>query len=224
MTGIVRWLGGLLGATALVLTGAASGSAGGKQPDATLYELTEHMTFDESTGVRAATSALWGTAKAGPVGFCPAFLLEQLEEMGLIKKNTRRCAVTAVASNSIDTTAFPPNGPFQGYLVTLIEQDNELDAPELEVLRGTVEGTMWVADAQARLIRMQGTYTVEGLQPVSFTGVFRRPFAVDVKGKARRPRQFEPAFYLRDNGHAVPVRLDERALGFATVRVEITYE
>jgi hypothetical protein len=71
---------------------------------------------------------------------------------------------------------------------------------------------------------MQGTYTVEGLQPVSFTGVFRRPFAVDVKGKARRPRQFEPAFYLRDNGHAVRVRLDERALGFATVRVEITYE
>ncbi|MGH7263522.1 MAG: hypothetical protein ACREMB_01550 [Candidatus Rokuibacteriota bacterium] len=222
MTAIGRWLGGLVGATALLLAGP--GSAGSRQPDAVLYELTEHMTLDQETGIRAATSAIQGVAKAGPIGFCPTFLLEQLAEMGLIPENTKRCAVTAVASNSIDTTAHPPNGPFQGYLVTIIELDNPVDAPEFEVMRGAVDGFMWVVDEQARLIRMQGTFTVEGLPSTSFTGVFRRPFAMDGKGKARKPRRFEPAFYLMDNGDAAAVRPDERALGYPTVRVEITYD
>src|SRR5207244_1181948 len=55
---------------------------------------------------------------------------------------------------------------------------------------------------------------------VSFSGVFRNPFAISVQG---RPRRGEDAFYLVD-GEPVPVKQDERAVGWPTVRFEITFK
>jgi len=54
---------------------------------------------------------------------------------------------------------------------------------------------------------------------VSFSGVFRNPFAISLQG---RPRRGEDAFYLVD-GEPVPVKQDERAAGWPTVRFEITF-
>ena len=49
--------------------------------------------------------------------------------------------------------------------------------------------------------------------PAAFRGTFRLPFAFH-----------HIAAYLSDDGTPIPVRPDERALGDATVRVEITFD
>ena len=211
----------LLGLAVLGVAGPTIATA--KQPDATLFELTEDMTFDPATGIRAATSAIQGTAKAG-TPWCPDALLEQLVALGVIPKKPQECTVNALASNRIETTIVPPAGPFEGKTNTTVQGDNPVDSPELVVMEGAIEGFMSVADPEGRLIRMTGTLTVPNFPQAKFTGVFRLPFVTDEVGKSRKPQRFEPAVYLLDNGRVKLVQPDERALGWPTVRVEVTFE
>ena len=100
---------------------------------------------------------------------------------------------------------------------------------ELPVMSGTFTGAIDFSPVFAGipLGSATGTLTVTSspLAPeltdttVSFSGVFRNPFAISVQG---RPRRGEDAFYLVD-GEPVPVKQDERAAGWPTVRFEITF-
>jgi hypothetical protein len=58
---------------------------------------------------------------------------------------------------------------------------------------------------------------------VPFKGVFRQPFALSKTGEQKHARRSQEAFYLLDNGSLDRVRQDERAVGWPTVRFEITF-
>lgn len=63
-----------------------------------------------------------------------------------------------------------------------------------------------------------------GLGQSNFTGVFRLPFVLGKDGKREKPEPLKDAFYLSDDGKLLKVRRDEFALGFATVRLELTFQ
>ncbi len=71
-----------------------------------------------------------------------------------------------------------------------------------------------------------GTPEVSGLP---FTGMFRLPFALKKDGAGgddddiEKPRRGKPAFYLSDTGKLMPVRTEERAVGYPTPRLEVTF-
>lgn len=64
---------------------------------------------------------------------------------------------------------------------------------------------------------------------IGFTGTFRLPFALKKDGTGganddvERPRRGKPAFYLSDTGKLMPVRTEERAVGYPTPRLEVTF-
>lgn len=64
---------------------------------------------------------------------------------------------------------------------------------------------------------------------VNFTGTFRLPFALRHDGQGgpdddvERPRRGKAAFYLGDTGKLIKVRTDERAVGYATPRLEVNF-
>lgn len=64
---------------------------------------------------------------------------------------------------------------------------------------------------------------------VNFTGTFRLPFALRHDGQGgpdedvERPRRGKPAFYLSDTGKLLKVQADERAIGYATPRLEVNF-
>lgn len=60
------------------------------------------------------------------------------------------------------------------------------------------------------------------LSDLPFTGKFRLPFAVGKDQKIERARPGQPAFYLSDLGKFEPVKQDERSIGWATPRLEVT--
>jgi hypothetical protein len=63
-----------------------------------------------------------------------------------------------------------------------------------------------------------------GLGPAAFSGVFRLPFAVELRGAKARPRRDRgDHYYLGDNERLIKVRKDEMALGYPTVRIEVNF-
>ncbi|MBI2204990.1 MAG: hypothetical protein HYU41_14165 [Candidatus Rokubacteria bacterium] len=60
------------------------------------------------------------------------------------------------------------------------------------------------------------------LPGLPFTGKFRLPFAVGKDQKIERARPGQPAFYLSDSGKFEPAKQDERSIGWATPRLEVT--
>lgn len=75
-------------------------------------------------------------------------------------------------------------------------------------------------------------YDVDGSPDISgipFTGIFRLPFALKKDGAngddddVEKPRRGKPAFYLSDSGKLIPVKADERAVGYPTPRLEVTF-
>lgn len=73
-----------------------------------------------------------------------------------------------------------------------------------------------------------GTVTIGSNDPAPFDGLFRLPFALSKDGNGgddddvETPRRGKPAFYLSDTGRLIKVGQDERAIGFATPRLEVT--
>lgn len=70
---------------------------------------------------------------------------------------------------------------------------------------------------------LAGVVNALGVGSASFSGVFRLPFSVS-KGQKEKPRRDRGDFYyLSDKGTLIKVRRDETALGYPTVRIEVTF-
>ena len=198
--------------------------------DAALYELSENAclldkngqcTLDPSQAVaRKATSPLQGIAKLGTV-LCPSAVRDT-------NPGTDSCTVTVSGSDNVSLV--DGQGTVSGTFAVVIQLDNPVDSPELPVMSGSFAGTIDFSPifSGTPLGFATGTLTVKSSPlaleladtTVSFSGVFRNPFAISVQG---RPRRGEDAFYLVD-GEPVPVKQDERAAGWPTVRFEITFK
>lgn len=205
------------------------------QADATLYELTENMTFNGATQLRTATAALQGTARVG-TPLCPALLIHQLVAFGLLPAPAP-CTVTAIGSDEVN--AATGAGTLSGTFAVVVQGDNPVDAPEFVVMTGSFSGTMQaLVDASFRPLPLiaitSGVFTPEqvlaypaaafGFGPAKFGGTFRLPFALGANGEKEKVRRHQAAFYLGDDGRPVRVQRDELSLGWPTVRVEISFE
>ncbi len=197
-----------------------------------------------SAGVfRNAVSALQGvSALNSPL--CPGLVTNP-------KSDT--CTVTVTGYDSVElnpTTFVPAGGAVWGTSAVVIQLDNPVDSPEWPLVPGAFYGTITfgnpgvpIGSATASfLIGVQVPPSVQQQDPASFavwfqqacaaagptfcvpfTGKFRQPFAVSARGEHQKPRRGEDAFYLLDNGRQQRVRQDERAVGWPTVRFEITF-
>ncbi len=169
--------------------------------DVTLYEVTENMklkTLRASTLRRQATSALTGTAAAGSP-LCPLPVA---------------CVINATGSDDIEVVS--GLGTFKGKWSTVLHGDNDVDAPEYEILKGDFAGAMDFSPALVYGVPY-GTVVGElkvGRDRYPFTGVFYLPF-VWPGDESQTP------LYLGATG-PVPVGPNEFSVGFPTVKFEIT--
>jgi hypothetical protein len=186
---------------------------------AVLYELTESAGVDVKGGVygRHAYAALQGWAKLG-TPLCPSAVL-------LTNPNAQTCTVTAMGTDNISlATGW---GPVQGTFSVTVQLDNPVDAPEFVVMTGTFRGDMDLSAAVAGVAPLgylrNGTLTIDATgQTATFSGTFRMPYRKS-GDKRVRPNPGGDAFYLGDDGKSFPVKMDERALGWPTVRFELNF-
>ena len=213
----VTVLGALLG------TSEATHS-GGAQPDAVLYELTEHAVLTGQQ--RLATSSLEGSARRGSP-LCPeglqAFAKAAFATVGIRVKVDPRCAVVALGSSEISLANF--GGTISGNFWVVVNSDatNLTDAQELVIMSGSFKGAIQVIDppeGHTIAVLPGSTFTPEWVldgfpkpAPATFSGTFRLPFTVH-----------HIAVYETDRGRLVPVLPNERALGKPNVRLEVDFE
>jgi hypothetical protein len=199
-----------------------------------LYEVTENVNFAPSAGglaFRNATSALLGVlALDSPLCLSHALLANPL---------ARSCTVLATGSDelSLATGIGPVSGQY--WVVVNAPGNSEVHVPDCPVSSGTFSGTIDLSPSvlhNTPLGSVAGTFVPEftyvactvptplgSVPSVPFTGTFRLPFDVDREGKAKEPERSERAFYLGDRGQLIPVRPDERDLGFPLVRLELHF-
>ncbi len=171
-------------------------------PDAVLYELTENMNLTgERVLHRRATSELMGTAKAG-TPLCPLPV---------------DCTINATGSDNISLAT--GLGNFRGTFTVVVQDGQSVDSPEFVVAKGEFSGKM---DFSPAILGGVPYGTVDGKMElddaggtVPFTGTFFLPFTLG-----------EAEYYLDFNSPygVVPVANNERALGYATVKFEITFQ
>jgi hypothetical protein len=187
--------------------------------EAVLYELTENAKLTHSGGVhgRHAYAALQGWAKFG-TPICPS-------ELMFTNPRRQTCTVTAVGYD--DVSLITGKGKIWGSWATVVQFDNEVDAPEATVLTGTFEGEIDLSPVLAKVAPLgyvtNGVFTIDGTDAqYSFSGTFRLPFSLE---RARRGRVDDRgnAFYLADDGRRVHVKTNERALGWPLVRFEVDF-
>lgn len=180
--------------------------------DAVLYELTEAVKIEDAAGrFKSSQATLAGTIAAG-TPLCPRSLVAQVR--------ASNCSLTVRAVGKADDAT--GTGPVTADIQVLVQDANQVDAPEVVVIKGRVHGTLDMSPAFLRQIPLgsiTGRFTASGVpgSPAAgfsgsgaFNGVFRIPFEHN-----GRPS------YLLDNGSIEPVRSHERALGIPTVRLEI---
>ena len=220
----------LLGA--FVITGAprtasAEASAQWTAPyDAVLYELNENMSLRAlRSGHRKATSQLLGFAKAG-TPLCPTPLAQ----------GKPFCTLNATGSDNISLTT--GLGTFGGAFTVVGDGDNPLDSPEAVLARGRFSGKMDFAPAilaNLPLGSVRGTLVLNGGRERSFTGTFRLPFVLPIQDPAcvaaLGPASCEVLDYTKPMYLTDPtsfgiewVHDNELAIGFPTVRFEITFD
>ena len=211
--------------------------------DATLYELTEDMSFllDRGHTHRSAWSALTGFA-AVDTPLCPAGLVAS------VSPGASRCAIHATGTDNIDMGT--GLGPFKGKFTVVVQGDNAADGPELVVMKGSFDGQMDFSPAILRGIPY-GTVTgvlKSGHDRFSFSGVFRLPFAGNYAGPETggatlrqlfcpltpAPNPYAQIFGGWDlayvdtsngapNGSCIAIAPNELSLGTPLVRFEITF-
>jgi len=197
--------------------------------DAVLYETTENLSMTAlQEGQRAATSALIGFARRGSA-LCPEALVLAAEPKATY------CTLNARGSDDISLKT--GKGNFGGNVRIVVQEVVGIDpvtgqpiitpdSPELVVATGRFIGKMdfspaivGVPDGAGGLMKLplgsvKGHLTLDGFKSkVPFTGVFRLPFI---------PAPGAPPMYLLGNT-VVPVLPNESAIGFPTVRFEITF-
>jgi len=202
-----------------------AGHPGGATPkDVVLYELMEQAVFTED-GFRNATSALEGKAQRG-TPLCPdglqAFAKIVFATVGINVRVDSRCTVVAIGQSQIRLTDF--GGRISGEFWVVVNSDatNLADAQELVIMNGTFAGDIQASDPDGLIIDILpgATFT-----PVAALANFPLPPVASFSGKFRLPFTLHHiAAYKSDQGTPVPVRQDERALGDATVRVEISFD
>ena len=169
--------------------------------DVTLYEVTENMKLKsfKKGARRQASSALTGKAAPGSP-LCPLPV---------------SCVINATGSDDISVTT--GLGSFTGKWSTVVAGDNDVDAPEYEVLSGTFHGLMNFAPALLEGVPY-GTVVGElwaGKTRYPFSGTFYLPF-VWPGDDLRTP------LYLGASG-PVPVGPQDFSVGFPTVKFEINF-
>jgi hypothetical protein len=121
---------------------------------------------------RIATAAIAGFAEPG-TPLCP--------EPDFQSGDT--CFVNVLGSDNI--SLITGLGSLRGQFRTVIQGDNPVDGPEAVVLKGQFQGQMDFSPAIVHQIpfgTVTGQVTAQGSRrPTAFTGVFRLPFAGNVK-------------------------------------------
>ena len=125
-----------------------------------------------------------------------------------------------------------------GTYAVVVQLDNSADSPELPVQTGTFSGVINFQPPLPLGFVSGGTFTIDGMPGATFpfNAVFRQPFRNNEKAgvvtqrgrnvtdsKTDSKARFDAAYYLLDNGELQEVRPDERAVGWPTVRFEITF-
>jgi hypothetical protein len=174
--------------------------------DVTLYEVTENMKLKNvKKGVRRqATSALTGKAAAG-TPLCPLPV---------------DCAINATGSDDISVST--GQGDFTGKWSTVVPGDNNVDAPEYEVLSGSFHGLM---DFSPALVNGIPYGTVVGELWIAktktrypFTGIFYLPFTCPDD-----PLQRCYLDWSNPTGMSKISVEREFSIGFPTVKFELTF-
>jgi hypothetical protein len=182
--------------------------------DGVLYEVTEAVKVTGKGGLfKSSTATLTGDIAAGTV-LCPTWLAQQL--------NLAACTIVVRATGRADDTT--GIGPASGDFDIVVQDWNDADAPEIVVMKGTINGTIDLSPAfqkQQPIGSISGKFSAKGLSASimagekpsgTFTGTFRLPFRV--AGKAS---------YLMDDGSVVPIQPQEFSLGQAMVRLEVAF-
>jgi len=198
--------------------------------DAVLYETTENLSLRalKKQERRKATSALLGFARLDSA-LCPRALVM------IAEPKAQFCTLNSTGSDNISLQT--GKGTFGGDVeITIQEVVGEAsdgtpiitpDSPEVVIAKGRFSGQMdfspaivGVPDGNGGTIKLPFG-TVEGFlsldrfsKRVPFTGIFRLPFV---------PADGFPPMYLGDNGQAFPVQPGETAIGYPTVRFEISF-
>jgi hypothetical protein len=232
---MTRWIRGtaiLLVFVAIALATPSNAMAGS---DAVLYELSENMGVvkNKDGQYRVAFSSLMGWAAVG-TPLCPASVVTAFNP------GATHCTITAFGVDNIKLS--DGKGPFGGQFTIVVSGDNPVDSPELTVGRGHFSGEMDFSPAILYSIpvgSVTGKLYVSGSKKgVPFTGVFRLPFVTvaPVEGCQVQPTPeqcYTPPLYLLDAPSPLPVdytkwkvdyvKDDEKALGYPTVRFEISF-
>lgn len=201
-----------------VLCGALTCGAGmAAAQDAVLYEVSENVGMkDSGQGMvfQSSSATLLGRLNSG-TPLCPAWLAKA--------SGSASCNLSINATaNADDTTGI---GPVRGSIRVVVQDWNQVDAPELVVVKASFSGTIdFSAAAHGTPIgSITGTYSnafgVRGTvgEPLrnesgQFSGVFRLPFLYGAGNVVS---------YWTTEG-VVPVRSDELTLGTPSVRLEVT--
>src|SRR5437879_704846 len=189
--------------------------------------------------IRHAISQLQGVAMLGSL-LCP---YPQEVTVG-----TKDCTVIATGTDDVKLVidkygnVIPTSGAVSGTYAVVVQLDNSADSPELPVQTGTFSGVINFQPPLPLGFVSGGTFTIDGMPgSFPFQAVFRQPFTRSAKRSAKgdvlthRGERGEKvsrtaasarrtqAFYLLDDGSLQRVRPDERAVGWPTVRFEITF-
>lgn len=197
----------------------------GKGPCAVLYETTENLKMKALRGGhRMATSALLGFAVKG-TPLCPDAL------MPLVDPPTH-CTLNVTGSDNISLTT--GLGRFRGSVTVVVQEVNPVthmptpDSPELVIAHGRFTGDMDFSPAilnQVPLGSVVGRVTLDGFgRPAPFTGVFRLPFSLGIPGLNGYLLNAPDAVPADVNQWTItPVETNETAIGYPTVRFEISF-
>ena len=194
--------------------------------DAVLYELNENMSLRALLGgSRRATSNLMGFARAG-TPLCPPVLAN----------GKAFCTINATGSDDISVAT--GLGLFGGTFTVVGDGDNAVDGPEAVLATGRFSGKMDFSPAilaNVPLGSVRGIMTLNGGGRYAFTGTFRLPFVVPMQDPAcvavngatgcEVLGYTEPLYLLDPTTFRTDwVTPDERAIGYPTVRFEITFD
>ena len=214
--------------SAVVVTGMPlAASAEWTAPyDAVLYELNENMSLRALRGGhRKAMSQLLGFARAGSP-LCPERLA----------KGAAFCTINATGSDNISLVT--GRGKFAGTFTVVDQDDNPVDSPEAVLAKGRFSGKMDFSPAILDGIpygTVDGQMALHGGRKRSFTGTFRLPFVMPQQDPAcvaaYGPTQCAVSGYTNpmylvepDRWGVEYVDYSELAIGFPTVRFEITFD
>jgi hypothetical protein len=185
-------------------------------PNAVLYEVSETIAADfNNNGLKfhddLATLTGWVTPGTA---LCPTALAQVLNTAG-------RCFISVFGVGKADDAT--GIGPVQGYFTVTMHDNVPAATPEIVILKGTLKGTLDLSPAfQGTPIgSIVGTYQAKGVdhgpaQTVKvdhgvFSGIVRLPFF-----------QGGHAYYVLDDGSLQAVTAGEFAVGFPSVRFELT--